>query len=225
MCVRSRPLRLLLGEDEGRRAVRHLGCSAEDARGASAIVNALRAVRMLAPMTEEEAHLCGIDDEPERYFRVVPAKTNLAKRTGRHVWRELVSVSLGNDFGEGMADQMGAVRRWDPPAFADEEQMERIKKALSGGQYRLDVRADNWAGKPIAQILRLDLREPHTRVKIRRAIRSWVEKGELRVEERVDEHRVRKQFIWTTQSIGETEQVSKPVPQPGPASALRDVRD
>ncbi len=160
--------------------------SADDARGASSLVNALRAVRMLVPMSEEEGIAAEIYS-PERYFRVVSVKANLTSRARPPEWREIVPVPLGNAKHEGdTGDMVGAIRLWKPPGPASGEQLEAIKARLSSGQYRLDVRAENWAGKPVAEILGSNLRDPDERAKVRKAIRNWIGEGVLRVEARND---------------------------------------
>jgi len=169
--------------------------SVDDARGASALVNALRAVRMLVPMSEDEAAAAEVYS-PERFFRVVSVKANLTTRVRPPEWREIVPVPLGNPRFEGdTGDLIGAVQRWDPPSPASEDQLAQIKEALASGEYRLDVRAENWAGKPIAEILGLDLRDADQRAKVRRMIRTWIAEGTLKVRERVDDHRLSKRYI------------------------------
>ncbi len=168
---------------------------AGDARGASALVNAMRSVRMLAPMSDDEAGQFELADDPDRYFRIVPVKTNLAQRTRDHEWRELVSVALGNAPDGGRGDEVGAVRAWKPPAFASPEQLEKIVAELSTGHYRLDVRAENWAGRPVAKILGLDVQNTGDRIRIKRAIRIWVEEGVLNVTQRVGDSRHVREFV------------------------------
>ena len=163
---------------------------AGDARGASALVNALRSVRMLVPMTDAEAARLDLDSDPARYFRVVPVKVNLSQRTGDEEWREFVSVPLGNG-----GDEVGAVRLWKPPPFASDEQLEQIREELSRGLYRADVRAETWAGKPIAKVLGLDVRNVRDRRRVNRAILQWVEEGVLRVRNGTDEKRNVRQYV------------------------------
>ena len=155
--------------------------AAEDARGASALIDGVRSARVLLAMTEQEADRAELDGDRRRYFRVATAKANLALADGEGTWREIVSVPLGN------GDEVGAVAPFVLPGLASTEQLEEIKAALKGGKFRLDVRAKNWAGNPIAKILDLDPQSPADRRRIRGALRGWIDDGELGVKETLDE--------------------------------------
>jgi hypothetical protein len=153
---------------------------AADARGASALIDGVRSARILLAMSEDEADRLELDSERRRYFRVATAKANLSIADGEGSWRELVSVPLGN------GEDIGAVAAWNPPSLASEEQMAEIKAALSGGNFRMDVRAKDWAGKPVANVLGLDLRKMSERRRIHRALRHWIDNGTLAMREEMD---------------------------------------
>ena len=87
--------------------------SADDVRGASAVVNAARSVRLLMPMSKEEAASAGIEDR-RRYFRVTFGKANLFLPSDVAKWREMKTQSLGNG-GAGQDDQVGVAVPWAWP--------------------------------------------------------------------------------------------------------------
>ncbi len=154
---------------------------AQDARGASALLDGVRSARILVPMSEDEADRIELDGDRRRFFRVATAKANLSVADGGGAWREIVSVPLGN------GDHVGAIAPWNLPGPASDEQLEQIRAALKNGKFRLDVRAKNWAGYPVARILELDPSMPADRLRIRRALRSWVDDGTLAIAHSVDE--------------------------------------
>jgi len=89
---------------------------AADARGASAIVDAARNVRVFNTMTGDEADTYKVSKEDRwRYFRVDADKTNMAARGAASPWRYLESVSLDNARDGFPADSVGVVTAWDPP--------------------------------------------------------------------------------------------------------------
>jgi len=106
---------------------------AGDARGASAIVDAARNVRVFNSMTDGEADTYKVPKEHRwRYFRVDADKTNMAARGAASPWRYLESVSLDNGCDGFPADSVGVVTAWDPPIadpLATEMANNKIMKA------------------------------------------------------------------------------------------------
>jgi hypothetical protein len=89
---------------------------AADARGASAIVDAARNVRVFNTMTNNAAATYKVPKEDQwRFFRVDADKTNMAARGAASPWRYLESVSLDNGRDGLPADSVGVVTAWDPP--------------------------------------------------------------------------------------------------------------
>jgi RecA-family ATPase len=75
-----------------------------DARGASALVNAARSVRVLNPMTEAEAHQGRVGDR-RGYFRASDGKANYGPLGGAE-WYYIVPVELAN------GDSVATVEAW-----------------------------------------------------------------------------------------------------------------
>jgi hypothetical protein len=172
--------------------------TADDLRGAGAIVRAARSVRVLVQMTEEESQRAGVDNR-KRFFRVIAgAKANMALHTDSGSWRELVSIDLGNSGGIHPSDLVQAVMFWRFPDASDEcspEQLQAIKAAIKAGEWRRDMRAKNWVGHPVATVLGVDVYDQAGKGAVKRAIDSWVSDGTLTITSRPDEHRHEKQFV------------------------------
>lgn len=161
--------------------------SADDARGASAIVNAARSVRLLSQMTAEEAMRASVS-ERRRYFRITFGKANMALPAEAGTWRELRTVSLGNGSG-GPDDLVGVAAAWTWPSALDGvtvDHLRRVQKAISGGMWREDSRAADWAGKAVAEVLDLNLADPFVRAKVGELLKTWLLTGVLKIVERPD---------------------------------------
>jgi hypothetical protein len=82
----------------------------DDARGPSALRDAVRAMRVLNPMPEKDAEDAGIGElDRLQYFRVDRGKANTVARSSALVWRKFESVDLPN------GDDVGVVTEWTPP--------------------------------------------------------------------------------------------------------------
>src|SRR6516164_6050411 len=84
------------------------GYTVEDARGAGALVNSCRTVRVLNTMTKEEGERAGVERH-RSYFRIDSGKTNIAPPPEDSQWRKIVSVDLGNATGDCPEDRIGVV--------------------------------------------------------------------------------------------------------------------
>jgi hypothetical protein len=82
----------------------------DDARGASSIRDAVRAVRLLNHMSQADADLTGVlQADRMSYFRVDRAKANNAPPARVATWRRFVNVDLPN------GDEVGVVTPWEFP--------------------------------------------------------------------------------------------------------------
>jgi hypothetical protein len=171
--------------------------TADDLRGAGAMVRAARSVRVLLQMTKEEAQRAGVDSR-KRFFRVVSAKANVALHTDEGAWRELVSIDLRNGDGVHLGDLVQAAAFWRFPDASDActpEQLEEVRVAIAGGEWRENVQAANWAGLAVARALGLDASDPAAKESIKRAIRGWLADGTLVLVTKLDHKRMPKQFV------------------------------
>jgi hypothetical protein len=136
--------------------------SVEDARGASALINAVRSARTLNKMSKDEASLAGIDEDKRGYyFRVDNGKANLAPPAEKSTWRRHVSVQLGNGKEiPHVGDDVGVPTSWewpDPSEGVTADEVRAVQEAVAGGEWRADVRADRWVGRAIADTFGFEL--------------------------------------------------------------------
>jgi RecA-family ATPase len=82
----------------------------DDMRGAGAVKDAMRAVRLLNVMGSKDAENAGIDElERTNYFRIDRAKANYSGPAKTATWRQFVNVDLPN------GDGVGVVTPWSFP--------------------------------------------------------------------------------------------------------------
>ena len=151
----------------------------DDSRGAGAITNAARSVRILNRMTAQEAEMPKIAAEERRhYLRVSRDKTNLAP-PGKATWVHLVSVELPNGDGVRPGDNVQAVEAWDYPQAFDgvtTDDMRWAREEVRRKAYRTQPRSPEWFGYALADRLGLDIGDPETA----HASRDLDEKGNWR---------------------------------------------
>lgn len=155
----------------------------EDGRGASALLAAARSARVLNRMTEAEGARAGVENH-RHYFRIDNGKSNLAPPADQTAWRRLISHQLPN------GDNVGVVTEWswpDPLAGMSVSDLIAVQTEITGKGYRHNVQAGNWIGKPIAEILQLDLGNKQDLERVKSVIATWIKTGALKIIETKDE--------------------------------------
>ena len=156
--------------------------TAEDGRGASAMVAAARSVRVLNHMSKDEAEKAGIEVGRRRFFfRSDIGKANLAPPSDKAVWHNLASVPLGNaDPTDGGGDIVGVATAWEwLRAFEDVTvtDLRAVQAEVRKGRWRENFQADDWVGIPVAKVLKLDSEDKAAKAKIRGLMKTWIENG------------------------------------------------
>jgi hypothetical protein len=172
--------------------------SVDDARGASALLAAVRSARALNAMSKDEAARAGVS-EPRLHFRIDNGKANLAPPADKTTWRRLGSVQLGN--GEAIphaGDSVGVVTAWewpDPSEDVTPDEIRAVQETIAAGEWRESAQAKAWAGRAIADALGLDISEPTAKAKVKALLRTWLEMGILKAVQGKDAQRVTRAFI------------------------------
>ena len=165
--------------------------SAADARGASALGDGVRSLRMLNRMTAAEAARAKVEDH-RGYFRLDNGKTNYAAPSSGSEWFRHVSVLLPN------GDDVGVIVPWHFPGAFDgvsAAHMQAVRDLARGGKYRADPRADEWIGSAVADVLNLDIENEGDRKRIKTILREWYAKGVIKRTESRDQDS-RKRFVF-----------------------------
>src|SRR5262249_33142315 len=127
--------------------------TADDARGATALINKVRLSRVLnamSPALALQAHIK--EDDRRRYFRADGGKINIA-HPSKATWFRIVVVPCAN------GENTPTVAPWTFPTAFDNvtsAHVERVRTMVRENKnYRKDVRAKDWIGKPVATMLDL----------------------------------------------------------------------
>jgi hypothetical protein len=175
--------------------------TAEQARGAIALVGAARSVIALNKMTPDEAGQFGIEGEDRRrFFRAYDDKNNRTPPADKSDWYQLASVDLGNGPIGGHGDSLPVVLPWSPPdAFSGVtlDHLVRVQAKVREVDYRKDPQSPNWVGEAVASVLDLDVsdRKGKDAARVKKLLRKWVENGVLVEETGKDEKRRERMFV------------------------------
>jgi hypothetical protein len=167
----------------------------EDSRGASAVSNVARSVRILNRMTKDEAEKLDVPaDHRSAFLRIERHKRNMAPPE-KATWISLASVALAN------GDDVQAVERWahdarPAAAFGSQPEIAAWAQQEVGRQaHKATPQSADWFGYAVAAHLRLDLAEEDQRKRVSKIISRLEMMGAIEREERRDPDR-RKKYIY-----------------------------
>jgi hypothetical protein len=169
----------------------------EDGRGAVSLLSAARAARAINQMTQDEADKWGVENR-RLHFRYFDGKANLAPPSESSTWFKLESVDLENATDTRPGDRIGVVTRWEPPKPFDDvttDHMHEVRRRVAEGQWRLDPQSGEWVGKCAAEVLGLDLSDKAAKSKVKTIVKTWIDTGALKTEERKDSKRNLRTFV------------------------------
>jgi hypothetical protein len=169
----------------------------EDARGASAIIWAVRSARVFNFMTPEEAKRIGIAEDQRRlHVRVANGKANMGP-IGTASWLRIEVENLAN------GDEIACASPWNPPdpfAGVSTADMHKCRTLVQTGAYRADSRSPDWIGYAVAKTLNINVvpgadnkREDLARIK--QILKTWIKNKVLKTETRTDENRQKRAFV------------------------------
>jgi hypothetical protein len=150
----------------------------DDVRGAGAFVNAARSVRLLNPMSTEDAKRFGIEEGRRRFhFWVNPSgKANLAPPSVTREWYELKSVDLANGDDAHDSDHIGVASPWQPPdalsevTGADVIALRSRLALMTEPELRASCRsasnAIGWIGGIVGELLEIDYHDTQGKAQI-----------------------------------------------------------
>jgi hypothetical protein len=179
------------------------GASVDSARGAKAVVDALRSVRVLETMTKEDAKQLGLNDGWS-YFRSFSGKRNFAPPSDQSDWYHLASIDIDNCqplFG----DEIGVVEKWEHPVKkAGDLSPDIIRQIMdevgTEPRWRDYPTAEMWVGRPVARVLGLD-RDEH-QLRIKKHIKELKKKGALADQIALDDRRRERTFVVSGNWVG-----------------------
>lgn len=171
---------------------------AEEIRGASSFIGAVRSARIVRKMNDDEARKAGIDDHHRPYVRVDDTKANMAPPAEKTIWRKLVSVDLGNRTDTHPSDAVAVAEEWSWPDPLDDvstDNLKEVQKCVAERAYRHDPQSTDWVGKVIAEVLELDIEDPIAKGKIKAILKIWISNGVLKIVKKLDDNRKERPFV------------------------------
>jgi hypothetical protein len=173
----------------------------DDARGASAILGAVRVARTFNFMTTAEAAQLGIhDDDRRRHVRIENGKNNPGP-IGKAHWVKIETEILPN------GDEVACSTLWKPPNPFDGvtvSDLKVVQRLVQGGAFRTDSQSPHWLGWWMAENL------PHLNIKTRHSdqprdkaevarlnsiLKTWLKNNALVIETRDDDKRKPRDFF------------------------------
>ena len=162
----------------------------DDARGAVALIGAVRSARVLNVMSNDDAEKAGVPlDQRRSYFRVDDGKSNMQPPIDKAVWRKIVSVPLDNDTLDDPGDWIGVATAWTMPGVFDgfgATDLRKVQDKIATGEWAENVQANDWAGYAVADALGLDGRSNADRQRIKCMLKTWIANKALRIERKHD---------------------------------------
>lgn len=165
----------------------------DDARGGSAIVNAVRSGRVINRMSMTEAEQAKVDPAKKNFHvRVDIGKRNMAPPPDKATWFCLVGVMLPQ------GDYVQALEPWTFPGLMDGlavEDTEYIRELVRQKPFRADSRSDQWLGVEVAKRMNFNPELTPDIKKIQKIIGVWLRNGVfVKKEMREDDTRKMRMF-------------------------------
>jgi AAA domain/Bifunctional DNA primase/polymerase, N-terminal len=154
---------------------------ADSARGASAITNAFRIVRVINRMTDDQALATGVK-KSRLHFRTYIDKGNLAPPAENSDWFELHGVNLGNGNIDDEEDHVGVVGLWQYPDLLKGltgTDFEKLRVVMRRGKWRSQPTANAWVGYAVAEALGKDPKQPRELATIKKYLKDCYAQGAL----------------------------------------------
>jgi hypothetical protein len=173
----------------------------DDARGASAIIAAVREARTFNFMTTAEAAQLGIHEDNRRlHVRIENGKNNPGP-IGKAYWVKINTEILPN------GDEVACSTLWKPPNPFDGVSVNDLKvvqRLVQGGAFRTDSQSPQWLGWWMAENLTgLNIKTRHSDrprnkaevTRLNSILKTWLKNNALQIETRIDDKRRQRSFF------------------------------
>jgi hypothetical protein len=175
----------------------------DDARGGSALINAVRSGRVINRMTSSEAEQAKVSSENRHFYvRLDRGKRNMAP-PDKATWFHLVSVLLPN------GDNVQALEDWKFPSLfggISVEDTEWVRELVRQQPYRADSKAAKWLGIEVAKRLKLNVSDKNDCKRINSLIGVWLSNSVFKRIELKDETRRPRMFYAGVETKSDTEE-------------------
>lgn len=159
--------------------------SVDSVRGASSLIGAARAARVVNRLSEEDALKIGVDPAEARgIFRVDDGKANLAPPAHAAVYRRMIGVEIDSGEWVGVCvpyelpDAFDGIKPVDVRSF----QKAVDDAARSDSPYRESSQSPNWVGLKIGELFDIDPDDKAGRARINSIVRTWKQSKIIAIE-------------------------------------------
>jgi DNA polymerase I-like protein with 3'-5' exonuclease and polymerase domains len=146
----------------------------EDARGASALLAAVRSARVFNAMSADEAARSGVHNQ-KLYFKEDNGKANLAPAAAAG-WYKISGVDLPN------GDSVATVNVWQWPNIHDQvtdEDLVEIQRRCKADEPSESSQAADWVGHVVADVMGLNAGDKSDKARIKELLKVWLKEGNL----------------------------------------------
>jgi hypothetical protein len=174
-----------------------------DARGAGAIVNAVRSCRVLNQMSHTLAEQAGILDKDRcRYIRIDSGKRNMAPPEAAK-WMRLESVELANgDYVQALSNYI-----FKPQTTSIDDDRRWLRTVMANDKaFRVAAQSGQWLGKVMAEHFGRNVDVKGDRIWLQKTIKRWADDGLIREIKQPDETR-RMRPYWVLGDLAEDDAV------------------
>jgi hypothetical protein len=160
------------------------GSSTDDMRGAVALRDGSRALRMVSRMTEEEAGKMCIDEQTSRFLLgVYNGKANFEPMPSDKTWYRLESVDLFNDTEQFDSDRIGVVCQFEKPSLMEGISEKQVSDAYNWMEeaaalmMRVNSQAKSWIGHPLGEIFNINTGDTGGKRRVSQILEVWEDAG------------------------------------------------
>lgn len=154
----------------------------DSVRGAGSLIGAVRAARVINRVSVEDAMRMGVPEaDATGIFRIDDGKANLAPPSGKATYYRMQGVKIDNGEYVGVAVPFVMPDAFDGVTARDAMAVQKIV-GNAPDPMREDVRAKNWVGIAVAEVLSLDIDKPEEKARIKSIVRKWLDTDVLRRE-------------------------------------------
>ncbi len=162
---------------------------ADSIRGASSLLGAARAARILNRVTEDEMARLGVTGEDASgIVRVDNAKANLSAPAHAALYRRMMGVQIANGEYVAVAVPFSLPDLFDGITTRDAQRAQRDvgRCADDGEPLRASAQAARWAGHTIGATLGIDTSDAAGKARVSSILRQWIKTDVLRIESAPD---------------------------------------
>jgi RecA-family ATPase len=166
----------------------------DSVRGAGSLIGAARAARVINRITPDDAMALGVDEHDALgIFAVDDGKANLAPPSDKRIYRRMLSVEIANGEHIGVATEFKLPDLFDGVTTQNARNVQAVVAEAEANQtpFKANVQAKHYVGQAVADELKLDLKKPGDKAKVKSIVKQWIKTNVLKQAEMYDKRQGR----------------------------------